>query len=358
MKLTAILNKSKLGIDLSYDEILFLLNRESKAEIERILETARFVRDKYFGNKIFMYGFVYFSNHCKNLCSFCLYRNGNNMVERYRKTTDEIVKTAVELKNSGVHLIDLTMGEDEYFLNNPEILVDIVKKVKDATSLPVMVSCGVVENKILDKFKEVGADWYALYQETNNRKLFKSLRVDQDYDSRYNAKKYADKIGLLVEEGMLAGVGNSKEDSAKFILEMKVLNASQVRAMTFIPQSGTPLSKIKQSSFIDEILLIAVMRLVHKNVLIPASLDVDGLNGLEDRLNAGANVITSIIPPKEGYMGVANSSYDIDNGTRTIEGTKATLMKLGLEKADLSEYENYIEERKGGFLNENSSCWC
>lgn len=49
------------------------------------------------------------------------------------------------------------------------------------------------------------------------------------------------------------------------------------------------------------------MRLLFPDKLIPASLDVDGISGLELRLMAGANVVTSIIPPNEGLAGVAQS---------------------------------------------------
>ena len=42
--------------------------------------------------------------------------------------------------------------------------------------------------------------------------------------------------------------------------------------------------------------------------LIPASLDLEGIDGMVHRLNAGANIVTSILPSDSRLEGVAN--YD------------------------------------------------
>ena len=180
----------------------------------------------------------------------------------------------------------------------------------------------------------------------SNRQLYEKLRINQDYELRFNAKRYAKKQGMLIEEGLLVGMGNSVLDTVESFGVMKKLNVSQIRTMTFIPQEGTPMANWQQTNFLSELLNIAVMRLIFPDLLIPASLDVDGLNGLEDRLNAGANVVTSIIPPDDGYAGVANASNDISEGYRTVAGIQETLTKCGLKNATVDEYKNWIENQK------------
>lgn len=338
-----ILNKCLNEDKLSTFEIQTLLTEKKAENIEKIYEAARTMRSKYFGNKVFLYGFVYFSTYCKNECAFCYYRNSNGEAPRYRKSLDEIVATAVELKESGINLIDLTMGEDPYFLDNPEKLVEIVKAVKAATDLPVMVSPGLVDNDVIDKLAAAGADWYALYQETHNQEIFATSRIFQDYQARIDAKIYAKSKGMLTEEGLLTGIGDNAADAAHSFVEMERMGVSQVRVMTFVPQSGTPFADIKPQGFQNELLYIAVMRLLFPQKLIPASLDVDGLRGLKDRLDAGANVVTSIIPPCEGYMGVANSEFDVDDGYRTIAGIAETLKNCGVEGATADEYKSALD---------------
>ena len=67
-----------------------------------------------------------------------------------------------------------------------------------------------------------------------------------------------------------------------------------------------------------ECLFIAVLRLTLPDRLIPASLDVDGIKGLKMRLEAGANVVTSIIPRNNSLAGVSQSSLDFEQGLRTV----------------------------------------
>ena len=158
-----------------------------------------------------------------------------------------------------------------------------------------------------------------------------------------NAKLYAQRKGMLIEEGILTGVGETLEDIAESLLAMGKINANQVRVMSFIPQKGTPMENIKTPDRNMELKIIAILRLMYPYALIPASLDVDGISGLKNRIRAGANVVTSIIPPKEGLMGVAQNSKDVDDGGRTVEGVRTILSEMGMELATVQEYRSYIE---------------
>jgi len=354
-----IINKGLEGKPLDKDEIVELLSIDDKDGLEALFEGAKKIKEKIFSNKVFLYGFVYFSTWCKNECNFCYFRKYNN-IKRYRKTEEEILDIAKRLADSGVHLIDLTMGEDiKYHEENFESLINIVKKIKKSTGLPVMISVGVIKDEIIDKFANIGSEWYALYQETHNRELFKNLRVLQDYDERMNAKLYAQRKGMLIEEGILVGVGETLEDIADSILTMGKINANQVRVMSFIPQKGTPMENTITPNRDLELKIIAILRLMYPHALIPASLDVDGISGLTNRINAGANVVTSIIPPKEGLMGVAQSTKDIDDGGRTVEGVRSILSEMGIEIATAKDYSAYIRTilMQGVQHDKNSNCW-
>jgi methylornithine synthase len=90
-----------------------------------------------------------------------------------------------------------------------------------------------------------------------------------------------------------------------------------------------------------------LLRIMYPYALIPASLDVDGIAGLRDRLNAGANVVTSIIPPASGLMGVAQSSMDVDEGGRTVAEASKIIVDLGLEVGTTAAYKEYLTLLKG-----------
>ncbi len=326
-------------------EIIRLLKSEDGEELSHLFSEARKKRHEIQGDKIFAYGFVFFTTYCRNNCNFCYYRR-ENKIERYRKTKEEILETSKALIDSGVNLIDLTMGEDPlYHKEGFELAAEVIRIIKNEYDTPVMISPGVVPDEIIDKLAAAGADWYALYQETHNRELYKNLRAGQDYDTRMNAKLYAQKKGMRIEEGILTGVGESPEDIAESLRMMGEIGAEQVRVMSFVPQQGSPMENVAPPDRMTELKIIALMRILYPKALIPASLDVDGIQGLEDRINAGANLITSIIPPKSGFMGVAHNVLDVDEGGRTVEEASAILNKMGLRIATKDEYKEYLVKK-------------
>jgi len=72
---------------------------------------------------------------------------------------------------------------------------------------------------------------------------------------------------------------------------------------------------------------------------------VGGHTALGQKLAAGANVVTSLIPPGQGLAGVAQSELDIEDGKRTVSGIQDILTKNGLEPASGKEYQSWLDQR-------------
>lgn len=353
LNLTGILNRLNEGSPLEKNDVKYILGLSDPENIQRLFAAARNVRARFFKNKIFLYGFLYFSTYCRNDCRFCRYRRSNHRLSRYRKTKSEILDVAAKMSDAGVHLIDLTMGEDPEFFSE---LISMVKSVQKRTGLPIMISPGVVPDNILVDLAGTGVCWFACYQETHNKDLYSYLRKDQRFETRLEKKQFAKDLGMLIEEGILTGVGESPDDLADSIIQMKESGADQVRVMTFVPQEDTPMGKIIARDSLTELLIIAVMRLVMPDRLIPASLDVGGLAGLKDRLNAGANVVTSIVPPEKGLAGVANHSLDIEDSKRTLDHILPVLKTCGLTPALPEEYLAWVTDRQKDRQKEKIIC--
>ncbi|MDD3233531.1 MAG: methylornithine synthase PylB [Candidatus Methanomethylophilus sp.] len=308
---------------------------------QALFAAAREKRDRQFGNKLYAYGFVYFSTYCQNNCTFCYFRHTND-IDRYRKTPAEIYELAADLKDAGIDLVDLTMGEDpQMYADDYAELLDIVARVH-SLDISIMCSPGAVRKDIFPRLKAVGGNFYAVYQETHNRALFAQRRIGQDYDFRANQRKWAHEAGMLAEDGMMCGIGESLRDRAETILAMGAEGCEQIRAMAFVPQAGTPMAGNALGSSEDEIRCIAVMRLLFPDRLIPATLDVEGTEGMKKRLNAGANVITSIVVPKRHLAGVAQPEKDIENGSRSVEHVFSLVEQMGKKVATQQEYASFI----------------
>jgi methylornithine synthase len=336
------------GAPLTYKNVVDLLEIEDRTAIEKVMAAARELRTRYFGFVIFLYGFVYFSTYCRNHCSFCYYRKGNTASPRYRKTTEAALSVALDLEESGACLVDLTMGEDPFFYDreNFDVLFRMLEEIKNRTGVAVMVSPGVAPEWVLDEFVRLRADWFALYQETHTPALFESLRLGQSYVERERVRLLAAQKGLLVEDGILLGVGETTHDAAHSLFTMQGNCISQARVMGFVPQPQTPMEHVSRPSPDKELLCISIMRLLMPDRLIPASLDIDGIKGLPDRLRAGANVVTSIIPAGRSLVGVSQHELDISAGQRTIPAVKKVLDQLQLKPASAPEYETWINLRR------------
>ncbi|WP_022667832.1 methylornithine synthase PylB [Desulfospira joergensenii] len=352
LRLKGILSNALAGTAPGREDIVFLLSLSDEDSISMLFDTARQIRSRHFGNRVFLYGFLYFSTECKNDCLFCKYRRSNRSLIRYRKSPEEILEAAEAMAASGVHLIDLTMGESAFFHNRGDLgfkaLVDLTKGIKRAAGLPLMISPGVVPEKTLAELAAAGADWYACYQETYNRELFSTLRLDQSFDRRMEAKKTAGSLGMLVEEGLLLGMGETLDDVGDAVMAMQALDVDQARVMTFRPQAGTPMELLHSPDALGELMVIAVLRLVLPDRLIPASLDVDGLAGLGQRLDAGANVVTSLVVPGQGLAGVAHQTLDIEGSRRTPRAIGPVLEARSLKPASRNDYLTWMASTRNG----------
>ncbi len=340
------LTKAQFGEKLARQDLAALLSLTDARDIAELCALARDARERRFGDRIYLYGFVYFSTYCRNDCAFCYYRK-ENPIARYRKSPEEVLLLAEGLLKSGVQLIDLTMGEDpQYHAEDFAQVLEIARALKRNFGAPVMLSPGVMPDALIDEFAAIGADWFALYQETHNRALFSRLRLNQSYEERMRVKLRAKGRGMLLEEGVLLGAGESVFDIADSILEMEKLGVSQARAMSFVPQKGSPMENAQTPPRDLELKTIAAMRLHLPETLIPASLDVDGIGGLCARLDAGANVVTSIIPPHAGLRGVAQGGRDVEEGGRTVAEVKEILAAMGLRSATMGEYKKELARLK------------
>lgn len=329
------------GFNLSDDDLRALLSLESDEELEKLYYVARKVRNYYFGNRVFLNCFIYFSTYCKNQCAFCYY-NCKNKIKRYRLTHEEIREICKTLKGAGFHMIDLTMGEDPYYYDEPDRFVELVRIVKEELGLPIMISPGVMDNTTLLKAREEGANFFALYQETYDPGLFKKLRVGQSFEKRFNARRFAKEHGYCVEDGILTGAGNDLESTIKSLRGMKATDPDMVRVMTFLPQEGTPLEGFKENSNLSEIKIIAILRLLYPKCLIPASLDLEGIDGMVHRLNAGANIVTSILPSDSRLEGVANYDRNLEERDRDIKSVIKRLESMGMEPAPQADFEKVL----------------
>ena len=75
-----------------------------------LLNEAKRLRRKWYGDQVYVRGLIEFSNYCKNDCYYCGIRCGNNMARRYRLTPQQIFDCCREGYELGFRTFVLQSG--------------------------------------------------------------------------------------------------------------------------------------------------------------------------------------------------------------------------------------------------------
>ena len=232
-------------------------------------EAAR-LREKYYGNKVYMRGLIEFTNFCKNNCYYCGIRRDNKNASRYRLTEEEILDCCKNGYELGFRTFVLQGGEDPYFTD--EKIVDIVKKIRNSyPDCAITLSIGEKNKESYRLYKEAGADRYLLRHETANEDHYRHLHPEQ------------------------MSLANRKQ----CLRDLKELNPAMVGIGPFIPHHDTKFADEPAGSVELTLFLLSVLRIILPKCLLPATtaLGTADPKGREKGLLAGANVVMPNLSP-------------------------------------------------------------
>ena len=174
-----IIEKAKLEKGLTHKEAALLLACDIKEKNEEILNLAKKIKEKYYGNRIVLFAPLYISNYCVNGCVYCPYHAKNKTIPRKKMTQEEIKKEVIALQDMGHKRIALETGEDpvnnpiEYILESIKTIYSIKHKNGAIRRINVNIAATTVEN--YRKLHEIGIGTYVLFQETYNKDSYEKL---------------------------------------------------------------------------------------------------------------------------------------------------------------------------------------
>ncbi len=275
--------------NLSRNEIIDILKDDSQNDW--LFSLADKTRHEYVGDAVHLRGLIEFSNVCKRTCKYCGLRCENKDLDRYRIEPDDIVLYAKKAVEMGYRTVVLQSGEDSFYTK--EILCDVIKRIKE---LDVALTLSIGERSFEDykAFKDAGADRYLIRIETSDRDLYKQMHPNMDFDNRVRCLKDLKKLGYEVGSGCLVGLPNQTIESfADDILFFKEIGADMIGIGPFIAHPHTPLKDVKNGDFTLALKVMALTRLVLKDINIPATTAMETLNpkGRIIALQSGANVV-------------------------------------------------------------------
>ncbi|MGL4774577.1 MAG: [FeFe] hydrogenase H-cluster radical SAM maturase HydE [Clostridium sp.] len=283
----------------SREELEFLLNNIKEDEQNYLIEKAHSTRMRTYGNKVYMRGLIEFTNYCKRDCVYCGIRRSNKNSERYRLTYEEIMECADIGNSLGYKTYVLQGGEDDYFTD--EKMVEIIKGIKKKyPKNAITLSLGERSYESYKKMFEAGADRYLLRHETATKELYEALHPGASFENRRKCLKDLKEIGYQIGAGFMVGLPNqTNEDLVNDLLFVKELNPHMCGIGPFIPHKDTPLKEEKGGSLEKTITMLAIVRLLLPDVLLPATTALGSIDpqGREKGIKAGGNVVMPNLSP-------------------------------------------------------------
>ncbi len=327
-------------------DIDYLLTTSDPVATEELYAKACRVCDEVYGRKVFMRGLIEISNHCKNNCLYCGIRREAS-VQRYRLTKEDILACCQEGHRLGFRTFVLQGGEDGWYTD--ELMCDIVSSIRSAyPDCAITLSLGERGRESFRRLREAGADRYLLRHETADCDHYAKLHpAEMSFDYRMQCLHDLRDLGFQVGAGFMVGSPHQTLETIKKDLKfIEEFRPEMVGIGPFIPAAGTPFEKEPAGSVELTIRLLAIIRILHPHVLLPATSALGTMHptGRERAVNAGANVVMPNLSPQDTRALYAIYNNKLSTGSEAAESAadiRARMKAIGYEvPTDRGDYAN------------------
>ncbi len=201
--LNTILNKALQLQGLSLEDVSILLNVHDSLHIERIMQTAKFVKEEIYGKRLVLFAPLYTGNVCVNNCLYCAFRSGNQNIARKVLSMNEIAEETRILLRDGHKRVLLICGESKR--NDTDYMREAIQTVYGVRENQHAVKRINVElaPMSVEEFSKIGTEkigTYVCFQETYDPVLYKQYHPagtpKADYENRL----------LVMDRAMEAGI--------------------------------------------------------------------------------------------------------------------------------------------------------
>ena len=313
------------------EQLLYLLKHITDAEREVLREAAQQTAQAVFGNKIYIRGLVEISSICKRDCRYCGLRRSNPNAVRYRLAPEQILSCCEKGYALGFRTFVLQGGEDGFF--SDEIVCGVVREIKRrCPDCAVTLSLGERGDESFRRLYAAGADRYLLRHETADLAHYAKLHPDSMSGAERQRQLFALKqIGYQTGAGFMVGSPyQTAENLADDLLFLKKLQPQMCGIGPFIPHKDTAFRDFSQGSLELTLTLLAVIRLMHPRILLPATTALGTIHpqGRELGILHGANVVMPNLSPLEHRKDYAIYDNKICTGDEAAECIRCLSVRM------------------------------
>jgi 2-iminoacetate synthase len=233
-ELEAILTKSKSLQRLSLSETAALLAVKDPKDVQKIYDTASFVKESIYGKRVVLFAPLYISNYCTNSCLYCAFKADNTLIKRKALSAAEIKQQVEWLLKRGHKRILLVAGESkpagqesliDYYVNAIKAIYSAsvgLNKIRRAN-----INCAPLTVNEFKQLKAAGIGTFQIFQETYHEKTYKYVHPKGpkcDPDNRVDAIDRAFMAGIDdVGIGVLYGLYDYKFETLAMLMHIEAL---------------------------------------------------------------------------------------------------------------------------------------
>lgn len=308
--------------------------------------------------------FLPITNICRNECGYCIYRRSPESVDAtILMGEDEVMVKLLEADRYACHEALFTFGEgaDEFFevrqaldrqgfSSMVDYLYHLCSETLDKTNLLPHSNPGILKRKELKLLREVNASMGLMLENSSSRLMeteVHSKSPGKDPKLRLETIENAGKLKIPFTTGLLIGVGETLEERADSLLEIRKLqnkygHIQEIIIQNFKPKPGIPLENKEEPSLMEMIKMVTVTKLLFPDVSVqvPPNLNIDSVQVF---LLAGADDWGGVSPLTRDYV-------NPEAPWPELERLEALTREMGFKVTErLPVYPKYISEE---FLSE------
>lgn len=332
-----IIDKIRQTGEIHYEELVRLLQTEDEEVAAYLKKQAREVAQQVYGKQVFIRGLIEFTNYCRNDCYYCGIRCSNQKVQRYRLTEEEILSCCDNGYTLGFRTFVLQGGEDARFTD--EKICALIAAIKNRyPDCAVTLSIGEKKRESYQAYFDAGADRYLLRHETADEMHYKKLHPPSlSLSNRKRCLWDLKEIGFQTGCGFMVGSpGQTVRTLYEDLCFIRELQPEMVGIGPFIPQKDTPFGEKPAGTLEETLRLLAIIRLIHPHVLLPATTALGTIHpqGRELGILSGANVVMPNLSPiavREKYKLYDNKICTGDEAAECRQHLQERMERIGYQ---------------------------
>lgn len=290
---------------LTIAEYEYLIENRDVEVTEILRKEAVLLRKEVYGKDVYIRGLLEITNVCKNDCYYCGIRKSNRKCKRYKLSKGDILNAVIQGYKLGFRTFVLQGGENPFYKD--DVMVDIIKSIKVIyPDVAITLSIGERSKESYQRLFDAGADRYLLRHETANKEHYQKLHPEKmSFENRMRCLNDLKQIGYQVGAGFMVGspyqTNKNLAEDLKFIEEFK---PDMCGIGPYISHKDTPFKKEKSGSVELTCFLLSIIRIIHKEVLLPATTALGTMDemGREKGILSGANVVMPNLSPEDAKV--------------------------------------------------------